>query len=151
MLDLKKITRRSLWIILGLLALVTAAHFILPFVVNTNAVKESIRARVQADVNGQFDYANAKPGLLPRPHVAITNARLAIPDKIEVSAASLSISLKLLPLLTGKVQIAALTAQSPAVALQLPAVRPSDAVPESDCRLHGGDLLGRFERPTRVA
>jgi uncharacterized protein involved in outer membrane biogenesis len=133
----KKIILRILLGIGVFLGLIGILDFSLPYIANTERIKNKAQTLAQELVDGRLDYERIEPRLLPLPHARIIQGRIAIPEQRFEVDASVSIRPKLFPLLFGDFKIDRIVVQSPDVRLALPnssdSVKPAGLVfaPES--------------------
>jgi uncharacterized protein involved in outer membrane biogenesis len=107
----------------GLLVLLVGAALIVPSVIDWNAYKPEIAAEVHKatgrtlDIDGPLEFA-----VLPTPHLKVSNARLSnapgATAKSMLSLKELEVSVKLVPLMGGSVEIASLALIEPVIELE---------------------------------
>jgi hypothetical protein len=116
----KKIILRILLGIGGFLGLIGILDFSLPYIANSEGIKNNVQTLSQELVGGRLDYERIEPRLLPLPHARIIQGRIAIPEQRFEVDASVSIWPKLFPLLFGDFKIDRIVVRSPDVRLTLP-------------------------------
>ena len=115
---------------------------ITPQLINLDTVKEKIKSQYAKNVGGQIEYQYLKLVIFPRPRVAISNVTFTTPNKIDGTVDSLDIYPKLLPLLTGNVQIAMLRSRSPRINIRFP--EESDGQSKAPVAVSADKLQDRF-------
>ncbi|MBU0988589.1 MAG: AsmA-like C-terminal domain-containing protein [Proteobacteria bacterium] len=115
---------KILIVILGSIAifllLVSALVLFVPAFINSDFVKREIVTHLSRRVGGQVEFSNTDFSFLPRPHVVIREAGLFIAGKVTVNIKSLTVYPKVWPLLSGRIEIARLSVESPDVKIDLP-------------------------------
>ncbi len=110
---LKKI---SLWTsgILGfMLSLYLAALLILPRLIDSESVKREIRNQFAQMVGGRINFDRLELNIWPRPHIEIRKVRITIPPSLNSTVVASKIYPKILPILTGQVEIVVVRFESP--------------------------------------
>ncbi len=110
-----------------LFVLLLAVAFIVPRVVDSAWLKETIQAEVAKQIDGDLDFQKAELFILPHPAMSLKQITLAVPDKVKVSLDTLKVYPKLLPLLTGNLVISEVVVTTPDLSLPLPvkaAIKP---------------------------
>lgn len=102
--------RKLLYIVLGVIGLLLAAAIAAPFLIDVNDYKAEIQAQVRERTGREMTIDGPlKLGLLPSPEISAQNVRLAnLPGSTEPDMAqirSLRISVALLPLLSGTIDV----------------------------------------------
>ena len=115
--------KKAAYGVAGLLVLLVGAALIVPSVIDWNAYKPEIAAEVQKatgrtlDIDGTLEFA-----VLPTPHLKVSNARLAnAPGASATSMLSLKeleVSVKLVPLIGGSIEIASVALIEPVIELE---------------------------------
>jgi len=124
---MKKQKKLTVWIsgILAVLMLLTGALILLgPRLVDSDVAKREIVDHLSRRVGGQVHFAHADFLFFPQPHVVIRGAGLSIPGRVSADIPSVTIYLKVWPLLIGRMDIARLSAQSPCFTINLPHSEP---------------------------
>jgi hypothetical protein len=110
----------------GVLALVLA----LPMLLDQPRMRAALQARLSTLLQGTASWEGLQLRLLPAPHGAFEQLRVEIPGILSARAGRLDASLKLWPLLRGRVEVASLTAVDAQVRLEL-AIEHVAARPEA--------------------
>ena len=97
-----------------------AAALLLPRILDSQAVKEKIRAFLLTRMNGNVAIENIDLKWLPRPAVVVRGASLAFADKVSGKIQSLAVYPSMLGLLRGDLEISRVEAASPALSVHLP-------------------------------
>ncbi|KJS30629.1 MAG: hypothetical protein VR64_15565 [Desulfatitalea sp. BRH_c12] len=116
----KKIVRWSLGVLSALMILVAALHFLLPWMVNTPAIKEKVAAYIDRTLGGQTHIVELRPHLLPMPGITLKGIQLSLPGRAEMRADLLSVYPGILPLFTGRLQVGAVRVHAPMIELRAP-------------------------------
>ena len=106
-----------------LLALLLASLFLLPRLINLEVMKEKIRTTISQKVKGEVEFHKIDLSLFPRPVVEIHKIRLSIPGTLSGKVESVAVLPKILPLIQGRVRIAALHFEAPHLNMVLPEKR----------------------------
>jgi len=106
--------------ILVLLLLMVALILIAPKFIESDFVKREIVAYLSNKADGQVEFATVDFSFFPRPHAEIRKASLLFAGKVSAEIESLIVYPKIWPLLSGKLQIAVLKAESPEININLP-------------------------------
>jgi len=112
--------------LLTLAAVIAAILLSLPLVMNSDAMKARLQARIEQQTNGQVHYQQAEFAFLPRPSITLEQVKFDFPQQAQGSIASVQTYPELWPLLTGQLRLARLVLDSPDIALNLPEAKPSD-------------------------
>ncbi len=108
-------------IVLGSVAvLALLAHILLPVFIDSDALKSAIEKALLGGTAGQVSYRNLTVGLLPYPNLSVTRARISIPGEAEGSIQKVTVAPRILPLLSGKIQIRSLSLDRPVFRVHLP-------------------------------
>jgi hypothetical protein len=127
---LKKITRLSLWSAAGGMLLVTLLHFLLPLLVDGQILKGKIQARLDPETYGRIDFAGLRLALLPLPAVVVTQARYALPGRVQLQAEEVAVHPHLPSLLGGRLRLDTLRVRAPRAIIALPAGAQTNKKPE---------------------
>jgi len=100
--------------------LLLAAVFLLPRVLDGQAVREKVRAFLLTKTNGDVAIENFDLVWFPRPAVVARGASLAFADKVSGKIQSLKIYPSLWALLTGRLNISRVEVASPGLSVRLP-------------------------------
>jgi len=111
--------------LLGAAALLTAALVVLlivvPRLVNLEAVRAALISELSQKIGGDLQFQKISLALLPRPRLELGDGRLAVPQGLEASWRTLSVSVRLLPLLRGRLRINTVYADQPVLLLPVSA------------------------------
>ncbi len=107
-------------IVVTLLLLMAVAMFFAPRLLVSPSIKQKIQTVVTEKTGGRLDYQAIDLCYFPRPGVELQGVNLALPDQTQGTIAILRISPKLLPLLTGDIQLSTLDLETPQLSLALP-------------------------------
>jgi uncharacterized protein involved in outer membrane biogenesis len=110
--------RKLAWIVGILVILVLAAHFLLPFVVNTSSLRARILSIAADQVGGQADFQVLKPALLPLPHAIVFQGRIHRPGALDMRFAKGVVYFQFWPLLHGRLKIGRLIVVDPDIVVQ---------------------------------
>src|SRR4030095_13462710 len=100
--------------------LVLGLALLLPRIVDSQAVRDKIRAFLLTKTNGNVAIENIDLKWFPRPAVVIRGASLAFGDKVGGKVQSLEVYPSLRGLLTGNLDISRVEVASPALSVRLP-------------------------------
>ena len=100
--------------------LVLGLALLLPRIVDSQAVRDKIRAFLVTKTNGNVGIENIDLKWFPRPAVVIRGASLAFDDKVSGKVQSLEVYPSLRGLLTGNLDISRVEVASPALSVRLP-------------------------------
>ncbi|HET6515117.1 MAG TPA: AsmA-like C-terminal domain-containing protein [Thermodesulfovibrionales bacterium] len=132
--------RRRLRLIAGvagvLLALMLVASLLAPHFIDSESVRQKIKAAVSKKVPGTVDFQKIEVSLFPRPTVTISKAKLSLPGKAEGTIGSLRIYPQIIPLFSGKVRLSSILIEDAVVSLRLPE-RKKEKTPFSIAGLEG--------------
>lgn len=123
------LANRPLAAIATLLLLVTATLVIVPLFVDFASIKQKIQTEVHKQTGGRINYQDMVLSLLPLPSLELHQVKLLIPDRVEVKAAALRISPRILPLFSGNLQLAGIELDRPQLSLQLTQTKAAKAEP----------------------
>ena len=101
-----------------ILALVLAAHFLLPYVVNTSALRARILSQVAQRVGGEVDFQVLQPALLPLPHAVVIQGWIHRPNMFIIRFAKGVVYPQFWPLLRGRLKIGSLMIIDPNFVIQ---------------------------------
>lgn len=108
-----------------LFILLLAAAVIVPKVVDSDWLKETIRAEVTKQLKGDFNFRKAELSILPAPTVSLQQVSFDIPDLARVSLDTLKVYPGILPLFTGKLTLEKIVIDRPDFSLPLPEMQPA--------------------------
>jgi len=111
---------------------------VVPKFIDSDFVKREIVTHLSSRADGQVEIAAVDFSFFPRPHAVIREASLLIEGKVSAEIKSLTIYPKIWPLLSGKLQIAVLKAESPEINIELP--QSKEDVKETPGSSNGKDL-----------
>jgi AsmA-like C-terminal region len=97
-----------------------AAAFLLPRILDSQAVREKIRAFLLTKTNGKVAIEHIDLKWFPRPAVVVSGASLAFDDKVSGQIESLEVYPSIRGLLTGHLDISRMEVASPALSVRLP-------------------------------
>ena len=119
-----KSRKKHLVLILGsilvLLLLVSALILFVPKFIDSDFVKREIVTHLSSRAHGKVEIVAVDFSFFPRPHAVIREANLLVAGKVSAEIESLIIYPKIWPLLSGKLRIAVLEAESPEINIKLP-------------------------------
>ena len=99
--------------------LLFAITFLLPRILDSQPVKEKIRAFLLAKTNESVAFEKIDLVWLPRPNVAVRGASLSVADEVSGKIESIEVYPSIRGLLSGRLDISRVEAVSPAVAVRL--------------------------------
>jgi hypothetical protein len=124
----------------SLLAFILTIAILLPRVLPLDSVKHDIESRVSTIAGGKITYAAARLEYAPWPQLIFRETAIEIPGKISGAIESLVVIPKLLPLLTGTIEIGKLNATRPVFRMELPAAAPGSPTEPVSLRESAGSL-----------
>ena len=108
-------------IIIGTAMLVIGLAVLLPALVNTDAINARIVKTASQAIEGQVDFERIRFAFLPRPHVIISQGRMAVQDTVQGKWVEMSVFPRLSALLLARLEVAYLKVKQPDFELRLPA------------------------------
>lgn len=118
---------------------------LLPFLVNTHAIKGKLVKAASQAVEGQVHLDRIRLAILPKPHAIISGIRMTIPESVQGACDELSVSVRLGALLFGRLELAALVLERPDFEFKLPT--SSRNAPQKHVSLQkSGDLLQQMKK-----
>jgi len=105
---------------LVLLLLAGTLILFVPKFIDSDFIKREIVAHLSSRAGGQVEIKGVDFSFFPRPHAVIREASLLVAGKVSAEIESLMIYPKIWPLISGKLQIAFLKAESPDINIKLP-------------------------------
>ncbi len=107
-------------IVAMLLILLFSLDFILTRTTALEPLKEAVRAKLCEDGACHIDFENLEVFLFPAPHAVTSKVRIAFPGKLSGTMESLSVFPKILPLFSGRFELAGLRLISPKLEITVP-------------------------------
>lgn len=133
MRHIRRIALYSLYSALLLSALTVGLHFLLPYLVNSQPLREHLLALVDEQVAGDADFDRLKPALFPLPHVTVTGGRITVPDRWSLQVRKIALYPRMRSLLRGRPAVGAVVVTAPEMTLNLPShTLPAEAAPSDD-------------------
>jgi len=102
------------------LCLLIVLMIVTPQLINLDTVKETIKRQYATATGGEIEYRRINLGFFPRPHIVISEVKIKYSASVSGTIDSLRVYPKILPLLTGDFQIAAVYSRSPEFTIRLP-------------------------------
>ena len=103
-----------------LLVILLALAVIIPRVVDSAWLKETIQTEVAKQVNGDFDFQKAQMSILPSPSVTLQQVSLDIPETTKIDLDTIRVYPKLFPLLLGNIKLDKIVIDKPDFSFPLP-------------------------------
>ncbi len=103
-----------------ILIILLALHFLGPKLINSESIREKIKAGISQKIAGAMDFQKMDVSLFPYPRIVISRVKFSFQETAEGTIDSLIIYPRLFPLLTGKVRIAGIQLDRPHVSLIVP-------------------------------
>jgi hypothetical protein len=113
----------------GALLLIVAAVVFAPHIADGALVKERLITTLKRSTGADIDYKHLRLDLLPHPHVTLEQVEISIPPGVEATALSLTIHPTILPLLRGRLQLAAVRLESSELQWRLQTTAATDTPP----------------------
>jgi hypothetical protein len=101
------------------LVMLFAAAVVLPRLIDSKTLKNKIRSEFSRKVGGKIDFDRLDFSFFPLPHVTLDKASVMLPKKLTGSAEMISVTPKILPLLSGKIGFREIRVQQPDVTVTL--------------------------------
>jgi hypothetical protein len=98
-----------------------------PFLVNTPAVREAIRERLEGQLGGRLSFERIELSLVPHPCAVLRRPELRWPRQAALRSEALSACPQLLPLLKGRFEPGAVRLETPVLEWTMPASAPDPA------------------------
>jgi hypothetical protein len=120
---MRKYRKTFTWTLGGIgifLAIIVILLLLAPMLINLKPFKERVAAEISNKLGGDLQARKIDLLFLPRPRIKIHQGRVSIPGKISGTFNSLTIYPQLLQLLTGKVEVAKLSIDTPEVWMEVP-------------------------------
>jgi AsmA-like C-terminal region len=112
----------SLWAAACFIFCVALAFILVLFsdnLINQKPILEKIQAKASSTINGKVTFERLSVSFFPRPQLQVQQCRFFIPETIFGTIASMTISPKLLPLLSGKFQPDGINLNTPDIKIRL--------------------------------
>ncbi|NOQ67485.1 MAG: AsmA family protein, partial [Desulfobacterales bacterium] len=122
-----------------LLVVLLALAVILPRIIDSAWLKETIQTRAAEQVNGKLDFQKAEISILPFPYVALQQVSLNIPETANINLDTIKVYPKLFPLLIGNIKLDKIVIDKPDFSLPLP--EKSEKKPEKGKALSLSEIL----------
>ncbi|MCJ8500147.1 AsmA-like C-terminal domain-containing protein [Desulfatitalea alkaliphila] len=145
MRHIRRIARYSLYSALLLSALTVGLHFLLPYLVNSQPLRERLLALVDGRVASDADFDRLKPALFPLPHVTVTGGRITVPDQWALQAREIALYPRMRSLLRGRPALGAVVATAPEMTLHMPPRTPTAGTAPTD------GIVSVADAPTAIA
>src|SRR5262245_39874473 len=100
--------------------LLFATAFLLPRIVDSQAVRDKIRGFLLARTNGNVAFENIDLKWLPRPTVVVRGASFSFDDKVSGKIESIEVYPSIRSLFTGQLDISRVAMASPALSVRVP-------------------------------
>ncbi|MDF1591593.1 MAG: AsmA-like C-terminal domain-containing protein [Desulfobacterales bacterium] len=116
---MKRFAKIMRWMLAAALVIAVLLIFILiaPRLINIDSVRETLISTLSQKIGGEVKFQKIRLSILPRPHVAVIEGRLTVPETFQADWTSLSMSARLLPLFIGKIDIGAITVDHPKITI----------------------------------
>jgi uncharacterized protein involved in outer membrane biogenesis len=141
-------TKKNLIWCLAALALVIALCVALllaaPSLVQTRIFKERVVALVADRIDGQLGYTDLRLRLFPFPVVDIRDLTVTLPDGVAARTDTLSVAIRILPLLKGQLQLREFRLETPQ--LRLPLTEPAKTAPTDTGATSGNTAAAQVAR-----
>jgi AsmA-like protein len=132
-------------IIVGTATLLVALAVLLPALLNTDAINDRIAKTASQAIEGQVDFERIRFSFLPRPHVIISQGRIAVQDSVQGKWVEISVFPRLSALLLARLEVADLKVKQPDFELKLP-VSSGGKTGSALSFLKNGDLRQQIEK-----
>lgn len=93
--------------------LTVSLGLLIPRLIPLESLKDRVVAKLCEYAECRFDYDQAEFFLLPAPHVVVSQVRIAVPGRLSGTVRSLSLFPRVLPLFSGRIEVAKLRFSSP--------------------------------------
>jgi hypothetical protein len=107
-------------IVVGTATSIVALAILLPALLNADAIHARIVKSASQAIGGQVDFEQIRFAFLPRPHVIISQGRMAVPDAVQGRWVEISVFPRLSALLLARLEVADLTVKQPDFKLRIP-------------------------------
>jgi hypothetical protein len=126
----KKMFRASLAALALLLVVLAVVAFLAPRFIDLRHLRDEITAQLSRQMGAIVSCDALDLSLLPLPSVVLHRVSVSMPEKVDMTITSVSVSPRLLPLLRGRLQLDGVGIESPEVTVQrLPAAPAGTASP----------------------
>ena len=105
--------------IVSIAILLFAAVLVLPKLIESETLKAKIRSEFSRTVGGEIDFDRLEFSVFPLPHVTLDKASVRLPKKLTGSAEMISVTPKILLLLSGKISFREIRVRQPDVTITL--------------------------------
>ena len=130
-----KLLKRLVTLIAGALAVCMSLLLLAPWFINTTTIEQRVRDTITERTGRSVAYETLSIAFFPRPHLLIQGFRLSLPTTASADIASLQVYPEILPLFTGRIRLAKVSMERPAVAIDLASLhrsRPKRGPRETD-------------------
>jgi AsmA-like protein len=142
---LVRAARYAAYAALALVALVVAAALVAPAFLDTQRVENELQAKLSEAVHGTVAWERLEIRLLPSPRGALRVVRVDIPGTANLGAAEVDVLLRLLPLLSGRAEIASVSLSKPVIALKIaPSPGPENAADPLEAYRAAVDAIRKY-------
>jgi len=111
----RKLLLWSLSVAIGLILLLTAAVLIAERLIDTPKVRTQLAEKLSKLLHGQVAWEELHVRLLPLPHGVVRGVHVAIPSVVTLDVPMVDVTLGLLPLFHGRVEVQTTTLEQPSV------------------------------------
>ncbi|MGD8949332.1 MAG: AsmA-like C-terminal domain-containing protein [Desulfobacterales bacterium] len=115
----RKIVAGAVIGIVSVVILLLVAVLVLPKVIESETLKAKIRSEFSRTVGGEIDFDRLDFSVFPHPHLKLNKASVMLPKKLAGSAEIISVTPKILQLLSGKIGFREIRVQQPDVTITL--------------------------------
>ena len=105
--------------IVSIAILLFAAVLVLPKLIESETLKAKIRSEFSRTVGGEIDFDRLEFSVFPLPHVTLDKASVRLPKKLTGSAEMISVTPKILLMLSGKISFREIRVRQPDVTITL--------------------------------
>jgi uncharacterized protein involved in outer membrane biogenesis len=105
--------------IVTVVILLFAAVLVLPKLIESETLKAKIRSEFSRTVGGEIDFDRLDLSVFPLPHVTLDKVSVVLPKKLTGSAEMISVTPKILMLLSGKIGFREIRVRQPDVTISL--------------------------------
>jgi hypothetical protein len=129
---MKRLKKLTVWIsgTIAVLILLAGALVLLgPWIINSDAAKREIVNHLSRKAGVQVQIEQTDFSFFPRPRVVIYRGGLSIAGRVSADIQSVTVYPRIWPLLVGRIELVSLSAQSPRVTIELPALETRGRTP----------------------